>query len=385
MKPVYLDYNATTPIAKEVADAMLPFLHTNFGNPSSAHSFGVKAKLAVEKARSQVAGLIGCNAAEIVFTSGGTESNNYAIKGIALANHMRGKHIITSAVEHPAVLEVCKYLEKIGFDISIIPVDKNGTIKIDKLKAAIRHDTILISVMHANNEVGTIQPINKISEIAKLNNIVMHTDAAQSLGKVAVNVNEMSVDLLSIAGHKLYAPKGVGALYIRKGITLEKLIHGANHEQNLRAGTENVLEIAGLGQAAEIAKVNLQANIAHYSQTRDYLQKLLTEAFPSTKINGNSKNRLPNTLSISFKKVEANRLIGKLKDVAASAGAACHTENISISTVLKAMNIPIDFAMGTIRLSTGRETTLKDIEFAAQEILNQIMQLQKPGNKNKQL
>ena len=385
MKPVYLDYNATTPIAKEVADAMLPFLHTNFGNPSSAHSFGVKAKLAVEKARSQVAGLIGCNAAEIVFTSGGTESNNYAIKGIALANRMRGKHIITSAVEHPAVLEVCKYLEKIGFDISIIPVDKNGTIKIDKLKAAIRHDTILISVMHANNEVGTIQPINEISEIAKLNNIVMHTDAAQSLGKVAVNVNEMSVDLLSIAGHKLYAPKGVGALYIRKGITLEKLIHGANHEQNLRAGTENVLEIAGLGQAAEIAKVNLQANIAHYSQTRDYLQKLLTEAFSSTKINGNSKNRLPNTLSISFKKVEANRLIGKLKDVAASAGAACHTENISISTVLKAMNIPIDFAMGTIRLSTGRETTLKDIEFAAQEILNQIMQLQKPGNKNKQL
>ncbi len=380
MKPVYLDYNATTPIAKEVADAMLPFLYTDFGNPSSAHSYGVKAKLAVEKARSQVAGLIGCNASEIVFTSGGTESNNYAIKGVAFANCTRGNHIITSAIEHPAVLEVYKYLEKNGFDISIVPVDENGTIKIDELKAAIRHDTILISVMHANNEVGTIQPIKEIAEIAKLHNIIMHTDAAQSLGKVAVNVNESGVDLLSIAGHKLYAPKGVGALYIRKGITLEKLIHGANHEQNRRAGTENVLEIAGLGQAAEIAKINLQANIAHYSETRDYLQKLLTEAFPSTKINGNYKNRLPNTLSISFKKIEANTLIGKLKNVAASAGAACHTENISISSVLKAMNIPIDFAMGTIRFSTGRETTIKDVEFAAQEIINQAMQLQKQGN-----
>ncbi len=380
MKPVYLDYNATTPIAKEVADAMLPFLYTDFGNPSSAHSYGVKAKLAVEKARSQVAGLIGCNASEIVFTSGGTESNNYAIKGVAFANCTRGNHIITSAIEHPAVLEVYKFLEKNGFDISIVPVDENGTIKIDELKAAIRHDTILISVMHANNEVGTIQPIKEIAEIAKLHNIIMHTDAAQSLGKVAVNVNESGVDLLSIAGHKLYAPKGVGALYIRKGITLEKLIHGANHEQNRRAGTENVLEIAGLGQAAEIAKINLQANIAHYSETRDYLQKLLTEAFPSTKINGNYKNRLPNTLSISFKKIEANTLIGKLKNVAASAGAACHTENISISSVLKAMNIPIDFAMGTIRFSTGRETTIKDVEFAAQEIINQAMQLQKQGN-----
>ncbi len=380
MKPVYLDYNATTPIAKEVADAMLPFLYTDFGNPSSAHSYGVKAKLAVEKARSQVAGLIGCNASEIVFTSGGTESNNYAIKGVAFANCARGNHIITSAIEHPAVLEVCKYLEKNGFDISIIPVDENGTIRIDELKAAIQHDTILISVMHANNEVGTIQPIKEIAEIAKLHNIIMHTDAAQSLGKVAVNVNESGVDLLSIAGHKLYAPKGVGALYIRKGVTLEKLIHGANHEQNRRAGTENVLEIAGLGQAAEIAKINLQANIAHYSETRDYLQKLLTEAFPSTKINGNYKNRLPNTLSISFKKIEANTLIGKLKNVAASAGAACHTENISISSVLKAMNIPIDFAMGTIRFSTGRETTIKDVEFAAQEIINQAMQLQKQGN-----
>lgn len=377
MKSIYLDYNATTPIAKEVANAMRPYLDNYFGNPSSAHSFGVKAKMAVEKARSQVAGLIGCKSSEIIFTSGGTESNNYAIKGIALANRARGNHIITSAIEHPAVLEVCKYLQKNGFEISVIPVDKWGVIKIDALKAAIRSNTILISVMHANNEVGTIQPISEIAEIAKEHNIFMHTDAAQSLGKTDVNVQKMNVDLLSIAGHKLYAPKGVGALYIRNGVTLEKLIHGADHEQNLRAGTENVLEIVGLGEAAELANFNLNENIKHYTETRNYLQKLLTDAFPDAKINGSLENRLPNTLSISFKKIEANRLIHSLQNVAASAGAACHAENISISTVLKAMELPIDFAMGTIRLSTGRETTLKDIEIATGEIIEAIKELER--------
>jgi cysteine desulfurase len=377
VKSIYLDYNATTPIAKEVANAMRPYLDNYFGNPSSAHSFGVKAKMAVEKARSQVAGLIGCKSSEIIFTSGGTESNNYAIKGIALANRARGNHIITSAIEHPAVLEVCKYLQKNGFEISVIPVDKWGVIKIDALKAAIRSNTILISVMHANNEVGTIQPISEIAEIAKEHNIFMHTDAAQSLGKTDVNVQKMNVDLLSIAGHKLYAPKGVGALYIRNGVTLEKLIHGADHEQNLRAGTENVLEIVGLGEAAELANFNLNENIKHYAETRNYLQKLLTGAFPDAKINGSLENRLPNTLSISFKKIEANRLIHSLQNVAASAGAACHAENISISTVLKAMELPIDFAMGTIRLSTGRETTLKDIEMAAGEIIEAIKELER--------
>ena len=375
MKPIYLDYNATTPIAKEVADAMRPYLDNYFGNPSSAHSFGVKTKTAIEKARSQIARLIGCKTSEIVFTSGGTESNNYAIKGIALANKTRGNHIITSAIEHPAVLEVCKYLEQNGFEISVIPVDKAGIIKVDELKAAIRNNTILISVMHANNEVGTIQPISEIAKIAKEHNIFLHSDAAQSLGKTEVNVLKMGVDLLSIAGHKLYAPKGIGALYIRNGITLEKLIHGADHEQNLRAGTENVLEIVGLGKAAELANFNLNENIKHYRKTRDYLQKLLTDAFPAAKINGSLENRLPNTLSISFEKIEANTLIYSLQNVAASAGAACHAENISISTVLKAMEVPIDFAMGTIRLSTGRETTLKDIEVAAGEIIESVKKL----------
>jgi cysteine desulfurase len=380
VKPIYLDYNATTPIAKEVADAMRPFLESYFGNPSSAHSFGIKAKIAVEKARSQVAELIGCKTSEIVFTSGGTESNNYAIKGIALANRVRGNHIITSAIEHPAVLEVCNYLQKNGFEISVIPVDKSGVILVDKLKAAIRSNTILISVMHANNEVGTIQPISEISEIAKHRNIFMHSDAAQSLGKVEVNMQKMGVDLLSIAGHKLYAPKGVGALYIREGVKLEKLIHGADHERNLRAGTENILEIVGLGQAAEIAKLNLEENIKHYQKNRDYLQKLLINAFRDAKINGNLEKRLPNTLSISFRKIEANKLIQHLTNVAASAGAACHAENINISTVLKAMLIPTDFAMGTVRFSTGRETTVDEIKLAANEIIKTVNQIIENSN-----
>ncbi len=375
MESIYLDYNATTPIAKEVANAMRPYLDNYFGNPSSAHSFGVKTKMAVENARRQIAELIGCKTSEIVFTSGGTESNNYAIKGIALANKTRGNHIITSAFEHPAVLEVCKYLEQNGFEISVIPVDKSGIINVDKLKTAIRSNTILISVMHANNEVGTIQPISEIAKIAKEHNIFLHSDAAQSLGKTEMNVQNMGVDLLSIAGHKLYAPKGIGALFIRNGVVLEKLIHGADHEQNLRAGTENVLEIVGLGKAAELAKINLNKNIKHYRETRDYLQKLLTTAFPDAKINGDLEKRLPNTLSISFKKIEANTLIHSLQNVAASAGAACHAENINVSTVLKAMEVPIDFAMGTIRLSTGRETTIKEIEIAAKEIIRSVNRL----------
>ena len=374
-KPVYLDYNATTPIAEEVADAMRPYLEHYFGNPSSVHSYGVQTKKAVEKARRQIAELIGCEPSEIIFTSGGTESNNYAIKGIALANRHRGNHIITSAVEHPAVFEVCKYLEKNGFEISTIPVDEFGIIKMDELKAAIRPTTILITVMHANNEVGSIQPIPEIARIAKEHDIYMHSDAAQSLGKIPVNVDEMGVDLLSIAGHKLYAPKGIGALYIRKGIHLEKLIHGADHEQNLRAGTENVLEIVGLGEAAYQAKKHLHDNIKHYQQTRDYLQQLLTDALPGVKINGHPEKRLPNTLSISFPKVEANTLIDRLEGVAASAGAACHAESVDVSAVLEAMLVPLEYAMGTIRFSTGRELTMDEVKTAADEIIRTVKQL----------
>ncbi len=375
MDPIYLDYNATTPISKEVANAMRPFLDEYFGNPSSVHTYGVKTKMAVEKARRQVAGLINCDPSEIIFTSGGTESNNYAIKGIAYANKNIGNHIITSAVEHPAVFEVCRYLEQNGFVVTTVPVDEYGIIKLDELEKAIRPETILITVMHANNEVGSIQPIEKISQLAKKHNIFFHSDAAQSLGKIEVDVKKMGVDLLSIAGHKLYAPKGIGALYIKNGVRLEKLIHGADHEQNLRAGTENVLEIVGLGKACEIAQKKLTEYAEHYAETRDYLQKLLTDAFPQVKINGHPEKRLPNTLSISFPRIEANTLIDRLENVAASAGAACHSESIDVSAVLEAMFVPMDYAMGTIRLSTGRGTTKVDIENAAAEIIKTVKQL----------
>ncbi len=368
VKQIYLDYNATTPIDKRVADAMRPFLDEYFGNPSSVHEYGIKTKLAVEKARQQIAGLLNCEPSEIIFTSGGTESNNFAIKGAALANRDKGNHIITSTVEHPAVFEVCHYLERNGFEVTYVNVDEYGIVKLDELEAAIRPETILITVMHANNEVGSIQPIPEIARLAKKHNIIFHSDAAQSVGKIPVDVQEMGVDLLSVAGHKLYAPKGIGALFIRHGVKLEKLIHGADHEQNLRAGTENVLEIVGLGKAAEIAAEDLEKNREHYQKTRDYLHELLKEALPDIRLNGHPEKRLPNTLSISFPKVEANTLISRLEGVAASAGAACHAESIDVSAVLEAMLVPLDYAMGTIRFSTGRGTTMQDIKLAAEEI-----------------
>jgi len=375
METIYLDYNATTPIAGEAADAMRPYLDEYFGNPSSMHSFGAAAKMAVEKARGLVAKLMGCEPSEVIFTSGGTESNNYAIKGAALANRNRGDHIITSAVEHPAVIEVCRYLERNGFRLSVIPVDESGIVQIDRLKEAIRPDTILITVMQANNEVGSIQPIAEIGKIAREKGILFHTDAAQSAGKIPVNVTDLQVDLLSLAGHKLYAPKGIGALFIRRGVQLEKLMHGADHEQNLRAGTENVLEIVGLGAAAEIAAGKLAENMDHYRKTRDHLQQLLLEAFPSAKVNGHPEFRLPNTLSISFPRVEANTLVDRLEGVAASAGAACHAESVDVSAVLEAMSVPVEYAMGTLRFSTGRGTTLEAIETAAGEIIEKVLQL----------
>jgi len=375
MKPIYLDFNATTPIAKEVADAMRPFLDEYFGNPSSVHAYGIKTKMAVENARAQIAKLINCEPSEIIFTSGGTESNNFAIRGIAFANKDKGNHIITSSVEHPAVFEVCKYLEKFGFEITYLPVDKYGMVSPDDLRNAIRKETILISIMHANNEVGTIQPIKELVKIAKEHNIFFHSDAAQSLGKIPADVKDMGVDLLSIAGHKLYAPKGIGALFIKNGVKLEKLIYGADHEQNMRAGTENVLEIVGLGKACELAMENLDKNIEYYKKTRDYLYKLLKEALPDITVNGHPEQRLPNTLSISFPKVEANTLISRLEGVAASAGAACHAESIDVSAVLEAMAVPLDYAMGTIRFSTGRGLSMADIKTAAQEIISTVKTL----------
>lgn len=375
MDPIYLDYNATTPIDPDVAKAMQPFLEHYFGNPSSAHQYGIASKMAIEQARGQVARLINARTNEIVFTSGGTESNNYALKGIAARYRDKGNHIITSAIEHPAVLNVCRYLNKNGFQISYIPVDSHGMVDLNSLKKSIKKETILISIMHANNEVGTIQPICEIAGIAKENGIIFHTDAAQSAGKIRIDVEELSVDLLSIAGHKLYGPKGIGALYIRSGIEPENLMHGADHESSRRAGTENVLEIAGLGKACELAFENLEENARLLAESRDYLYELISREIPSAIRNGHPEKMLPNTLSMSFPGVLADLILSSMPEVAASAGAACHSDQQVISHVLDAMGLPEDVTMGTIRFSTGKNTTRKEIEIAAEKTINTVKQL----------
>ncbi len=380
MPPIYIDYNATTPILPEVADAMRPFLTDFFGNPSSTHWFGLQTKKAIEQARQQVASLLDCQAEEIIFTSGGSESNNYAIKGIAFARKDEGNHIITSQIEHPAVVEVCEYLKKWGFEISYIPVSDQGVIDLSALEGAIKSTTILITVMHANNEVGTIQPISMIAEIAQKNGIVFHSDGAQSVGKIPTSVKELGVDLFSVAGHKLYAPKGIGALYIKQGIKLEKQIHGANHERNLRAGTENILEVAGLGKACEIVKRDLVKNMDHMKTMRDRLTSGLQSNLNGVvdlRVNGHPEKRLPNTASVSFANIEANTLLSEIEDrVAVSAGAACHSDQVDLSPTLEAMKVPIEFAMGTVRFSTGKLTTPEEIDSVVSIVSETIKRLQ---------
>lgn len=372
---IYLDYNATTPIAPEVSKAMMPYLNQYFGNPSSSHQYGIDARLAVEHAREQVAEMLGCLSEEILFTSGGTESNNTAIKGFAFANRHKGKHIITSAIEHPAVTEVCEWLKEFDFEISNIDVDQYGVVILDELEKAIRPDTILITIMHSNNETGSLQPIQEISVLAKKYGIALHTDASQSAGKVKLRVNELGVDMLTLAGHKFYAPKGVGALYLRQGVQIGKLMHGANHEKNRRAGTENLLEISGLGAAAYLVEKNLDEYAAAMRETRDYLWQLLSTGLSISTRNGHPTQCLPNTLSVSFEHIEANTLLSELTDIAASAGAACHSDRIDVSHVLTAMKIPVSRAMGTIRFSTGRNTTKVEIEKAAQAIISAVKKL----------
>lgn len=381
MDLIYLDYNATTPIALEVAETMQPYLYEFFGNPSSSHSYGLKTRQAVEHARRQCADLIGANTDEIIFTSGGTEANNFAIRGYCLANRSKGNRIITSAIEHPAVMEVCKALQAEGFELIILDVDKYGQVNPVDLASAIDSNTLLVTIMHANNEVGTVQRVREMAEIAHKNGAVFHTDAAQSTGKIPVNVNDLGVDLLSIAGHKLYAPKGVGLLYIRQGLHLTKLMHGASHESNRRPGTENVLEIVGLGSAAQIASRDLNKNMRHYLEMRDRLHQGLLESMgeKNIRINGHPENRLPNTLSVSFKNVEANTLLAEISDkIAASAGAACHADQIDVSQVLRAMKVPLEWAMGTVRLTVGRETTKEQIDNAV-KIISQVVMNMKPG------
>jgi cysteine desulfurase NifS len=364
MQPIYLDYNATTPIDPEVAEAMRPYLYAGFGNPSSSHWYGRQARQAVEQARQQVADLLQCHADEVVFTSGGSEANNYAIKGVAFANRARGNHIITSTIEHPAVIEVCKYLETRGFEVTYLPVDAYGLVALDTVRNALRPHTILVTIMHANNEVGTIEPIADIARLARGHGSIVHTDAAQSAGKIPTEVDTLGVDLLSLAGHKLYAPKGIGVLYMRRGMRLEKLIHGADHEGGRRAGTENVLEIVGLGQACAVVQRDLARNMAHMRQMHDRLAAGLQQHLSDLRVNGHPEMRLPNTLSVSFAHLEANRLLAAMEGVAASSGAACHADTIDVSAVLTAMQVPLEYAMGTIRFSVGKTTTPEDIDRA---------------------
>jgi len=359
MTPIYLDYNATTPIDSQVAEAMLPYIHGLYGNPSSGHPFGLEARAGVDRARHQVASMLGCHDDEVLFTSGGTESDNHAIKGIAGADRARGNHVITSNIEHPAVEEVCRYLEIQGLDVTYLPVDSHGLIDPQQVEDTITDRTIMVTIMHANNEVGTIQPIREIADIARRHGAVMHSDCAQSVGKIPVDVDDLGVDLLTIAGHKLYAPKGIGVLYIRRGVEIEKFMHGADHEMGRRAGTENIILEAGLGIACQLIEQNLDSYIQHMSQMRDRLEAGLQREIPGVRVNGHPEKRLPNTSSVSFK-------------VAASAGAACHSDRIDVSDVLKAMNLPIEYAMGTIRLSVGRHTTEDEIDRAVREIADVI-------------
>ena len=375
-KPIYLDYNGTTPLDPEVVAAMQPFFE-EFGNPSSTHWYGIAPKQAVAKAREQVASLLNCGLREIVFTSGGTESNNYAIAGTAFRLQGKGNHIVTCRIEHPAVLEVCRFLETLGFRVTYLPVDESGLLRASDVAEAVTSQTILITIMHANNEVGTIQPIEEISEIARNRGIVFHTDAAQSVGKIPIDVNELAVDLLSVAGHKVYAPKGVGALYIRRQMEPEKFMLGAGQEDGKRAGTENVLGIVGLGKACEIAGRDLKRNMSVLKTTRDNLQKGIQEKLGDlVRFNGHAEKRLPNTLSLSFRGVEADRILEEIGlDVAASAGAACHSGDVSISHVLEAMKVPLEWAKGTLRFTTGKFTTEAEIAKAIDVVSDAVLRL----------
>lgn len=372
MGQIYLDYNATTPIDPRVADAMEPWLFQNFGNPSSSHEYGMNAREAVENAREKVADLLGCRASEIVFTSGGTESNNHAIRGIASSAKGTGNHIVTSAVEHPAVVEVCRRLEMRGFRTTFVPVDRFGMVDPGEVVKAISLETILVTIMHANNEIGTIQPVREIAAAAREYGIPIHTDAAQSVGKIRVLVDDLGVDMLSIAGHKLYAPKGIGVLYIRNGLVVDSLMAGAGQENGRRPGTENVVHIVGLGEACFIARQELERGAGSDSELRDLLFDSLVAEGLEVRINGHPEKRLPNTASLTFSGLRAGDILSSAFDVAASLGAACHSDTIELSPVLEAMRFLPEDAAGTIRFSTGRFTTRREIELAAASITRAV-------------
>jgi cysteine desulfurase len=358
---IYLDYNATTPIAPEVAEAMRPLLSEAFGNPSSSHWAGFPARHALERARDQVADLLGCASSEVVFTSGGSESNNAAIKGAWFQLRERGDHIVTTRVEHPAVMEPCRWLEGLGARVSYVPVDGTGRVDPDDIRKVLTRRTVLVTVMHANNEVGTIQPIEDISKICREAGVLLHTDAAQSVGKIPTRVDELGVDLLTVAGHKLYAPKGIGALYLRRATPLTPLIHGAGHEGGRRAGTESALLAVGLGAACQLARGDL--GTARVRELRDRLWLGLQEIFgPRVVRNGHPEHCLPNTLHVSFLGRTGAEVLAALPGVAASTGSACHAGAVRISPVLSAMGVSPEGGAGAVRWSLGRFTTREEID-----------------------
>ena len=374
MKPIYLDYNATTPLDPAVRDAMLPYLHEHFGNPSSAHAFGTVAHEAVDRARQQVAELLGAQPDEIIFTSGGSEASNHALKGIVFqqvrgffGRWVKDAHIITSAVEHPATLQPCEFLRRLGCRVTILPVDKYGCVDPAAVGKALDRRTVLVSIMHANNEVGTLQHIRKIAELAHARGVPVHTDAAQSVGKIPVDVNQLGVDLLSLAGHKVYAPKGIGALYVRRGVKLEPLIHGAAHEGGRRAGTENVPYAVALGAACAIARQSLPQATERLRALRDRLWERLRAAWGDRVVlNGHPDQRLPNTLNVNFVGHIGAELLQAVPEIAASTGSACHEGSVCLSPVLQAMGVSPDLGRGAVRLSVGRFTTEEEIDRAAQ-------------------
>lgn len=371
MRQIYLDYNATTPVAPSVQEAIAPFLSEHYGNPSSDHVLGRACHEAVEDARGYIAELLGADREEIVFTGCGTESNNLALKGVMMAEPPEdGGHLIVTAIEHPAVAEPARYLERLGYDVTVVDCDRNGVVRPEFVETALQPNTRLVSVMYANNEIGTIQPIREIAEICKSQNVLVHTDAAQSIGKIRTNVDELNVDLLTVAGHKLYAPKGIGALFVRRGVSLQPVMHGAGHESGLRAGTENVPYITGLGQAARLASRGLEENCDRLALLRDRLQERLQAGIGERlTVNGILAERLPNTLSVNFPDVVGQELLRRTPELCASTGAACHSGTTSMSATLAAIDLAPDVAAGTVRLSVGWYTSEDEVDRAAELLI----------------
>lgn len=379
MRHIYLDHNATTPVRTEVLDAMMPFFQDRFGNASSVHLYGQDARAPVEEARTQVAQLIGAKPGEVYFTGGGTEADNLAIKGAAYAHRARGNHIITTAIEHSAVLSSCAFMETQGFEVTYLPVDEHGLVDPETLENAITDRTILISIMHANNEIGTIQPVKKIGAIARRRGVLFHTDAVQSAGKLPIDVEAMQADLLSLSGHKIYGPKGVGAIYIRKGVEIEPTAHGGHHENNVRSGTENTPGIVGLGRAAELAAQDREAEYEHLAALRDALEARIIDEIEDVKVNGHPTKRLPGTLNVSFFGAEGESLLMSLdmKGIAVSTGSACSSGTIEPSHVLIALGLDPHTALGSIRFSLGRDNTMANVEAVMEHLPDIVERLRK--------